>query len=94
MVWDLEKDDVGTVERPETCPLVVGMVLNYRFNKRNFKEPLKKTIISLILLLPSIHLETNCPKSNNSGNWCFGKKKKKNVEFPSILVWFFFFFFP
>lgn len=93
MVWHLEKDDVGTVERPETCPLVVGMVLNYRFNKRNFEEPLKKTIISLILLLPSIHLETNCPKSNNSGNYCFGKKKKKRMlNFPVSLSVFFFFF--
>lgn len=93
MVWHLEKDDVGTVERPETCPLVVGMVLNYRFNRRNFEEPLKKTIISLVLLLPSIHLETNCPKSNNSGNWCFGKKKRM-LNFPVSLSVFVFFFFP
>lgn len=32
-------------------PFVVGIVLNYKFNKRNLERPLKKTIYNFICIV-------------------------------------------
>lgn len=72
--------------------LLFGRVLNYKLNERNLEQPLKKTIYNFISMITAFYSFWN-KLSQEQQFWKF-VLCKKNVEFPSILVCFFFFFFP
>lgn len=84
--WSLD-----AVERPKVCPFVAGTILVCKLNKRNLEQPLKKTVYNFISIIPAFYSFWN-KLSQEQPFWKF-VLWKNNVEFPSIPIWWDFFFF-